>query len=40
MTFGLTFTNNNDVVTLDSEFSRLVIYSLADTRAAPCSPPP
>lgn len=25
MTFGLTFTNNNDVVTLDSEFSRLVI---------------
>lgn len=25
MTYGLEFTNNNDVVTLDSEFSRLVI---------------
>lgn len=25
MSFGLTFKNNNDVVTLDSEFSRLVI---------------
>jgi hypothetical protein len=25
MTYGLTFTNNSDVVTLDSEFSRLVI---------------
>lgn len=25
MTFGVTFTNNNDVVTLDSEFARLVV---------------
>lgn len=25
MSFGLTFTNNSDVVTLDSEFSRLVV---------------
>jgi hypothetical protein len=25
MSFGLTFTNNNDVVTLDSEFARLVV---------------
>ena len=25
MTFGVTFTNNNDVVILDSEFSRLVV---------------
>jgi len=25
MTYGLTFTNNSDVVTLDSEFSRLVV---------------
>lgn len=27
MSFGLTFKNNNDVVTLDSEFSRLVIIA-------------
>ena len=25
MTYGVTFTNNNDVVTLDSEFARLVV---------------
>ena len=27
MSYGLTFTNNNDVVTLDSEFSRLVVLA-------------
>lgn len=27
MSYGLTFTNNSDVVTLDSEFSRLVVVS-------------
>jgi len=25
MSYGVTFTNNSDVVTLDSEFSRLVV---------------
>lgn len=30
MSYGLTFTNNSDVVTLDSEFSRLVVLEQGD----------
>jgi len=30
MTYGLTFTNNSDVVTLDTEFSRLVVIYKGD----------